>query len=100
MRLDSEGENPFHTLYHEYTHALMRLNFSGLPLWLGEGFAEFFGNSTLGEKESKTGTIDPAHLYILSQNKYLRIEALMEVGYGAPSHNDANRAPFIYEESW
>ena len=41
MRLDSEGENPFHTLYHEYTHALMRLNFSGLPLWLDEGMAEF-----------------------------------------------------------
>jgi len=67
MRLDSEGENPFHTLYHEYTHALLRLNFSNLPLWFNEGLAEFFGNSTLGDKEIRTGTIDPGHLYLLNQ---------------------------------
>jgi hypothetical protein len=41
MRLDSEGPNPFHTLYHEYTHALLRLNFAGLPLWLNEGWRNF-----------------------------------------------------------
>src|SRR5260370_41916954 len=49
LRLDTEGDNPFHTLYHEYTHALLRLNFSNLPLWLNEGLAEFFGTSTLGD---------------------------------------------------
>lgn len=92
MRLDSEGENPFHTLYHEYTHALMRLNFSGLPLWLDEGMAEFFGNSTLGEKESKTGTIDPGHLYLLEQSKLIPIETLLEVDHQSPYYNENNRA--------
>jgi hypothetical protein len=28
MRADAEGNNPFHPLYHEYTHALLHLNFS------------------------------------------------------------------------
>jgi len=69
LRLDTEGNNPFHTLYHEYTHALLRLNFSNLPLWLNEGLAEFFGNTTLGDKEIKTGTSDPGHLYLLNQSK-------------------------------
>jgi len=32
LRVDSEGENPYHALYHEYTHALLHLNFTGLPL--------------------------------------------------------------------
>src|SRR5690242_1218264 len=27
VRLDSGGANPFHSLYHEYTHALLHLNF-------------------------------------------------------------------------
>ena len=100
MRLDSGGENPFHTLYHEYTHALMRLNFSGLPLWLDEGLAEFFGNSTLGEKESKTGTIDPGHLDLLQQSKLIPIETLLEVDHQSPYYNENNRASVFYAESW
>lgn len=100
MRLDSEGENPFHTLYHEYTHALMRLNFTGLPLWLDEGLAEFYGNSQLGEKESKTGTIDPGHLYLLQRSKLIPIETLLEVDHQSPYYNENNRASVFYAESW
>src|SRR5712692_6101655 len=100
LRLDTEGDNPFHTLYHEYTHALLRLNFSNLPLWLNEGLAEFFGNSTLGDKEIKTGTIDPGHLYLLNQSKLIPIEALLEVDNNSPYYNETNRASVFYAESW
>src|SRR5216683_3575474 len=100
LRLDSEGENPFHTLYHEYTHALLRLNFSNLPLWFNEGLAEFFGNSTLGDKEIKTGTIDPGHLYLLNQSKLIPIETLLEVDHNSPYYNESNRASVFYAESW
>ena len=100
LRLDTEGENPFHTLYHEYTHALLRLNFRSLPIWLNEGLAEFFGNSTLGDKEVKTGTIDSGHLYLLNQSKLIPIEALLEVGHNSPYYNEKDRASVFYAESW
>jgi tetratricopeptide (TPR) repeat protein len=100
LRLDSAGDNPFHALYHEYTHALMHLNFTGLPLWLDEGLAEFYGNSRLGEKESRTGTIDETHLYILQQNKLLPIETLLNVEQSSPYYNEANQASVFYAESW
>jgi Flp pilus assembly protein TadD len=100
MRLDTEGDNPFHTLYHEYTHALLRLNFSNSPLWLNEGLAEFFGNSILGEKEIKTGTIDPGHLYLLNQSKLIPIETLLEIDHNSPYYNESNRASVFYAESW
>ena len=100
LRLDTEGENPFHTLYHEYTHALLRLNFRGLPIWLNEGLAEFFGNSTLGDKEVKTGTIDSGHLYLLNQSKLIPIETLLEVGHDSPYYNEKDRASVFYAESW
>jgi Flp pilus assembly protein TadD len=100
LQLDSAGANPFHALYHEYTHALLHLNFSGLPLWLDEGLAEFYGNSQLGEKESRVGTIDGTHLYILGQNKLLPIETLLNVEHGSPHYNEANRASVFYAESW
>lgn len=100
LRLDTEGENPYHTLYHEYTHALLRLNFRGLPIWLNEGLAEFFGNSTLGDKEVKTGTIDSGHLYLLNQSKLIPIETLLEVGHNSPYYNEKDRASVFYAESW
>ena len=100
LRLDSAGDNPFHALYHEYTHALLHLNFTGLPLWLDEGLAEFYGNSRLGEKESRVGTIDESHLYILAQNKLLPIETLLNVEQGSPYYNEANQASVFYAESW
>jgi tetratricopeptide (TPR) repeat protein len=100
MRADAEGNNPFHTLYHEYTHALLHLNFSDLPLWLDEGLAEFFGNSTLGSKESYTGTIDRGHLYMLSQSKLLPVETLLQVDHQSPYYNEADRASVFYAESW
>jgi tetratricopeptide (TPR) repeat protein len=100
LRLDTEGDNPFHTLYHEYTHALLRLNFRALPIWLNEGLAEFFGNSTLGDKEVKTGTIDSGHLYLLNQSKLIPIETLLEVGHDSPYYNEKDRASVFYAESW
>ncbi len=100
LRLDSGGANPFHALYHEYTHALLHLNFTVLPLWLDEGLAEFYGNSRLGEKESRIGTIDQSHLYILGQNKLLPIETLLNVEQSSPYYNEANRASVFYAESW
>ncbi len=100
LRLDSAGDNPFHALYHEYTHALLHLNFTGLPLWLDEGLAEFYGNSRLGEKESRVGTIDETHLYILGQNKLLPIETLLSVEQSSPYYSEANRASVFYAESW
>lgn len=100
LRLNTEGPNPFHVLYHEYTHALMRLNFTRLPLWLNEGIADFFGNSTLGDKEIRTGTIDSSHLYILTQQKLIPIPTLLEVEHDSPYYNESNRASVFYAESW
>jgi tetratricopeptide (TPR) repeat protein len=100
LRVDSGGDNPFHALYHEYTHALLHLNFAELPLWLDEGLAEFYGNSQLGEKESKIGTIDNTHLYILRENKLLPIEVLLNVEHSSPHYNEENRASVFYAESW
>src|SRR5438046_8331567 len=59
-----------------------------------------FGNSTLGEKESKTGTIDPGHLYLLQQSKLIPIETLLEVDHQSPFYNESNRASVFYAESW
>jgi tetratricopeptide (TPR) repeat protein len=100
MRLNSEGDNPYHTLYHEYTHALLRLNYHDLPVWLNEGLAEFFGNTTLGDKEITMATFGPGQLYVLNQNKLLPIETLFQVDQGSPYYNEQDRASVFYAQSW
>jgi tetratricopeptide (TPR) repeat protein len=100
LRLDAKGTTAYHTVYHEYTHALLHLNFSQIPLWLSEGVAEFFGNSTLGPQEAKTGNVDKTHLYILGKNEWLPMETLLDVKEGSPHYSETNPASIFYAESW
>ncbi|HEY2457228.1 MAG TPA: hypothetical protein VGI13_08015 [Candidatus Acidoferrum sp.] len=100
VRTNSEGPNPYETVYHEYTHALMDLNFRGLPLWLSEGLAEFLGNSTLQDKAVEIGQIAPYHIEVLQQNRLIPIEELLKADNTSPYYNEANRASVFYAESW
>jgi tetratricopeptide (TPR) repeat protein len=100
LRLDAVGTTAYHTIYHEYTHALLHLNFSRLPLWLSEGVAEFFGNSTIGEGAARTGTVDKGHLYILGKNDWLPVETLLDVNESSTYYNEKNPASVFYAESW
>jgi tetratricopeptide (TPR) repeat protein len=100
LRLDAQGTTAYHTVYHEYTHALLHLNFSQIPLWLSEGVAEFFGNSTVGPQEARTGTADKTHLYILSKNEWLPMETLLKVRGDSPYYNEKNPASIFYAQSW
>jgi hypothetical protein len=100
LQLDAEGENPYHVLYHEYTHSLLHLNFNHIPLWLDEGLAEYLGNVSFGEKESRIGTVDPSHLYVLQQNRLIPIDTLLAVTHESPYYNESNRASVFYAESW
>ena len=100
LRLDAEGTTAFHTIYHEYTHALLFLNFSRLPLWVGEGVAEFFGNSTVGDKDVRTGTADKSHLYTLSKSDWLPMNTLLGVTKDSSYYNEKNPASIFYAESW
>jgi len=54
----------------------------------------------IGGKESRIGTIDETHLYILQQNKLLPIETLLNVERSSPYYNEANQASVFYAESW
>jgi len=100
VRTDLEGENPYEIVYHEYTHALFRLNFRDLPVWMNEGYAEFLGNSEIGEKEVQIGKIAPGHLEILRTNKLIPIETLFQVDETSPYYNEQNRSSVFYAESW
>ena len=100
VRTDVQTDNPYEVVYHEYTHAVMNLNFQGLPIWLGEGLAEYFGNSAIHDKEVEIGKIPPSHLEVMQTNRLIPIDALLQADATSPYYNEQNRASVFYAESW
>lgn len=100
VRTDVQGENPYQVVYHEYTHAIMNLNYRDLPVWLGEGLAEFFGNSTIHEKDVEIGKISTYHLLALQQSRLIPIDVLLEADEQSPYYNEQNRVSVFYAECW
>jgi len=100
VRTNIDTDNPYQVVYHEYTHAIMNLNFQGLPIWLGEGLAEYFGNSTIHEKEVEIGKIAPYHIEVLQTTRLIPIDVLMQADAGSPYYNEQNQASVFYAESW
>lgn len=100
VRTNIEGPNPYEIVYHEYTHALMNINFRDLPLWLNEGIAEFFGNSEIHDNYVEIGKIAPYHLQILQEHRLIPIPALLQADHSSPYYNENNRASLFYAESW
>ncbi len=100
LRLDASGENPFQVIYHEYTHSLMALNFQSLPIWVGEGLAEFFGHATIGDKEAGTGRPSADQIMLLRENRLLPLATLLTADRHSPYYNEANKTSLFYAQSW
>src|SRR5208283_2440462 len=69
VRTDIRGNGPLRNraLYHEYTHAYFHNNFRGVPLWLDEGLAEYYGNTSIESKESRVGLPNDNELRALKE---------------------------------
>jgi len=94
------GTNPYHVMYHEWAHGLFRLNYRGLPLWLDEGLAEYWGGSDIDNKEGRVGMADPAQLRVLQQNPFIPIATLVSIDATSPLYNTRDHAGMFYAESW
>ena len=94
------GTNPYHVMYHEWAHGLFRLNYRGLPMWLDEGLAEYWGGSDIDNNEGRVGLADPAQLRVLRQNAFLPIATLVSIDASSPIYNTKDHAGMFYAESW
>jgi hypothetical protein len=102
IRTDIRGTGPLgnHTLYHEYTHAYFRYNFRGLPLWLDEGLAEFYGNTSIESNQSGVGMPNETQLQTLKNSQFLPIDQLLTIDRTSPLYNTAEHSGIFYAESW
>jgi hypothetical protein len=72
LSLDAEDEkHPFAAVYHEYTHLQFSPAAEWLPLWLNEGFAEFFQNTDIHNKDVQIGEPSFDDILYLQQNRLI-----------------------------
>lgn len=100
LRLDVSEDQAYHTIYHEYVHMVMRLNYRKMPLWLNEGLAEMFGFAKLSEGKSGLGYYNPAALQELQTHPPLPLSVLMTVTHDSPYYVEANKTNIFYAQSW
>ena len=100
LRLDAEGEHPFSTIYHEYTHYMLRNGSEWIPLWLNEGLAEFYQNTDIQNKEVLMGQASSDDILYLRQNRLLPLTTLLKVDASSPYYHEEQKASVFYAESW
>lgn len=102
VRVDSEGNGPtpYKTLYHEYTHGFMRINFRGMPVWLDEGLAEFYGNTEISTNQASVGMVNEQQLRLLKANTLIPLSDLVILDRTSPLYNTADHSGIFYAESW
>jgi tetratricopeptide (TPR) repeat protein len=100
LRLDDTGnEHAFSTVYHEYTHYILR-HATFIPLWLNEGLAEFYQNTDIDEREVRFGQPSVDDILFLRQQKLLPLPTLLAVDQSSPYYHDEQKGSIFYSEAW
>ncbi len=100
LMADTPLDQGYHAIYHEYVHQIMRLNFPELPLWLSEGFAEFFGNANISDGTSDLGIATPNLLLTLENSMMIPLETLLSVANDSPYYRQEGKVEVFYAQSW
>jgi tetratricopeptide (TPR) repeat protein len=100
LDLSAPEDEPYHILFHEYTHLLIHQNEGHIPLWLDEGLAEFYGFSQIHSKEVWLGVANAGHVDLLRRAPPIPLDVLFTVGYNSPYYNEREKGNMFYAESW
>jgi hypothetical protein len=101
IMLDMSTENPWSVVFHEYAHQLMNGNLSfRTSAWFEEGFAEYFSNIEVDNKEARVGKIPEQTYQILQQMGMMKVSDLFRVQQNSKTYNEnGDHRTTFYAES-
>jgi hypothetical protein len=93
---------PFATVFHEYIHFLTKDLISKLPVWVGEGLAEYYSTFEMSDGDRKVllGKAIQNHLLLLRQERMLPLSVLLTVAHDSPYYNEKGKQGIFYAQSW
>lgn len=99
LRLDNTGDHPYETVYHEYTHYMLR-HADFIPVWMNEGLAQFYQNTDIFEKEVRLGQPNSNEILYMREQRLIPLETLFQVDHNSPYYHEQNKGSVFYGESW
>ncbi|HEU4712277.1 MAG TPA: tetratricopeptide repeat protein [Pyrinomonadaceae bacterium] len=100
ISLDTGEQDPFSTAFHEYVHLHLKDNVPGVPLWLNEGLAEFYGTMQFSGGEAVLGAPLNHYIRLLRQQELLPLSTLFSIGTNSPHYNEQDKSGIFYGQSW
>ncbi|MCW5969903.1 MAG: tetratricopeptide repeat protein [Blastocatellales bacterium] len=102
LAADAPGGDPYAVVHHEFVHALIRNNTRRVPLWFGEGLAEYYSTFELAGDGSRVllGKPIPGHVYTLRERPLLPLETFLAVDFNSPHYNEGDQKGVFYAQSW
>jgi tetratricopeptide (TPR) repeat protein len=98
--INAPGARPYAPIYHEYAHFVFSLRPQWMPLWLSEGFAEFYQNTEILDDKVRIGKGDPYLQSVLERNAFLPLATLFAVDTHSPYYHEEDKGSIFYAESW
>lgn len=101
IMLDLSVENPWNVVFHEYAHRLMDGNLAiHSDPWFEEGFAEYFSNIEVDNKEARVGKIPEQTYQILQHVGMMKVSDLFRVQQYSKTYNEnGDHRTIFYAES-
>jgi tetratricopeptide (TPR) repeat protein len=100
ISLDPRERDPYSTAFHEYIHLHLKDNVPGVPVWLNEGLAEFYGSLQFSGGEALLGAPLGHYLRLLRNQEMLPLTTLLSINTSSPHYNEQDKSGMFYGESW
>ena len=98
--VNAPGQYPYAAIYHEYAHFVQSRTNDWMPLWLTEGWAEFYQTAEILDSEVLLGKLDAGTWQFLQSNRLLPIPTLLAVDTHSPYYHEEDKGSMFYSESW
>ncbi|MGO9087426.1 MAG: TonB family protein [Terriglobales bacterium] len=98
--LNAPGQHPYAPIYHEYAHFVQSRTGEWMPLWLSEGWAEFYQTAEILANEVVLGKFDVGTWQVLESNRLLPLPTLFAVDMHSPYYHEEEKTSMFYAESW
>jgi len=89
------------SIFHEYSHLLLRHNDHFWPLWLKEGMAEIYSTLEItGPQTIRIGVPIEHHIRLLKSTRLMSLRELFRISRESADYNEGERQGIFYSESW
>jgi tetratricopeptide (TPR) repeat protein len=92
--------DPWPVIYHEYFHFFSYNNFTDIPLWLGEGLAEYYGTFQPEGASARIGGVIKGHEQWLKGHPLIPLPRLFKAGFDSDDYQEPGRQQTFYAQSW